>query len=367
MCRNFARFLRRNRWGRLSRGARSRSDGATAAAPACKPPGARSASSRAWASAAPVAYRAAGSFSRHRAMTAASGSETSGAKSRSGGAGRETCATRTAAGAPSNGRRPLSIRNATTPNEYRSLRPSIRSPGGLFGTHILDRAEHGSRMRKRRTVIGRGCVRDAEIRQQHAPGPSLDQHIGGLHVTMHDACGVRVPEREGRLAQHRYAVACAENAAGAEAFLKREPFDVRHDEVGETLDLGGAVDRHDVRVRHAGRRPRLAYEPLARARIGTERRQHLDRDRAIQPRVVGEVHDAHSSPTELALEPVLSGQRSAKLVEHRVGRGWIRHRARGMVCTAPVGRLGRAGHENVADWRSGREGAAIWCRDDARI
>src|SRR3989449_7635218 len=64
-------------------------------------------------------------------------------------------------------------------------------------------------------------------------------------------------------------------------------------------------DRHDVRVRKAGRRPGLAEEPLARRRLhGPVRRQHLDRDAPGEARLASEVDIPHPAATEPALQHV---------------------------------------------------------------
>ena len=59
------------------------------------------------------------------------------------------------------------------------------------------------------------------------------------------------------------------------------------------------VERADVRMVERRDRPRLALEALADCGFGGElRRQHLDRDVAIEPRVAGAIHLAHAAGAE---------------------------------------------------------------------
>src|SRR5205823_2521220 len=67
--------------------------------------------------------------------------------------------------------------------------------------------------------------------------------------------------------------------------------------------------------------PRLAKEALAHGRVVSEmRRQCLDRDLALEPRVTGEVDNAHSASTNLAFDLVLTGKCGGKRGE--VAEGW---------------------------------------------
>ena len=75
----------------------------------------------------------------------------------------------------------------------------------------------------------------------------------------------------------------------------------------------------------------LAQEALGPERGGQLGVQHLERDRAVVPEVVGEVHRGHAAAPELALEPVAVsktihqalgkiGQRSGSPVRRRERR-----------------------------------------------
>jgi hypothetical protein len=73
------------------------------------------------------------------------------------------------------------------------------------------------------------------------------------------------------------------------------------------------VDGEDVRVLQPGGEPDLALKALGAERAGKIRMQHLERDRAVVPQVVGEEDGGHAAPPELALEGVRRGQRRLQL------------------------------------------------------
>ena len=70
---------------------------------------------------------------------------------------------------------------------------------------------------------------------------------------------------------------------------------LHHQEVGVTL-LADVMERADVRMVQAGDRLRLTLEALSEIRIvGDMRREHLDGDGALEPRVGGLVDLAHAA------------------------------------------------------------------------
>src|SRR3954465_12867616 len=75
--------------------------------------------------------------------------------------------------------------------------------------------------------------------------------------------------------------------AGLEPFGERRPFDELEDQGARIADVLDSVDRADVGMIQWGKRPGLAIE--ARSSIEVQQpggRQHLDRDIAIELRVV---------------------------------------------------------------------------------
>ena len=87
---------------------------------------------------------------------------------------------------------------------------------------------------------------------------------------MHDAATVRVGERPRHLAHDARDLARGEWPRATHALGERFSVHERHrDEDDLAVRLHG-VDRDDVRVRQAGRRARLAQEPLAQHRLRGE-------------------------------------------------------------------------------------------------
>ena len=64
----------------------------------------------------------------------------------------------------------------------------------------------------------------------------------------------------------------------------------------------------DVRVLQPGGQLDLAQEPLGAERGGELGVEHLERDRAVVPEVLGEVDRRHAAAPELALERVAVGE-----------------------------------------------------------
>jgi hypothetical protein len=82
------------------------------------------------------------------------------------------------------------------------------------------------------------------------------------------------------------------------------------------------MDRDDVRVREPGGRARLAQEALARLDRREVRREHLDRDVAVELYVAREEDDAHAAAAELALKRILAGEGGLEVEEFG---GRLRH------------------------------------------
>ena len=117
---------------------------------------------------------------------------------------------------------------------------------------------------------------------------------------MHDALPMRAIERGGDLGRTAQRLIERERAL-LEARRQRLALEMlQHQEV-ERAPIGGhvpadVVQRADVRMIERGHRARLALEALPRLRVaGDLRRQHLDRDAAIQPRVPRPIHLPHAA------------------------------------------------------------------------
>ena len=176
----------------------------------------------------------------------------------------------------------------------------------LLGRHVRRRAHARAVLRElhlrlRLTAHGRGGVlelREAEIDDlRRALG--RDEDVLGLEIAVHDALVVRLRERE-RDAARDGEEALERQRLADEVAAQRLALDELHREVRAPVRLADLVDRDEVRVRHGGRRARLAQEAGAPSGIARDLfAQHLQRDRAAEALVVGEVDDAHAAAPEL--------------------------------------------------------------------
>ena len=99
---------------------------------------------------------------------------------------------------------------------------------------------------------------------------------------------------------------------GGQDLVERSPVDVLHDDVVGAVLFTPVEHRHDVRVVQVGGGLCLTTEALDERRVAGEVGvEHLDRDRPVEQLVLGQVHDGHAAPPELAVElvaPVVDGQ-----------------------------------------------------------
>ena len=147
----------------------------------------------------------------------------------------------------------------------------------------------------------------------------VEQHVRRLDVAVHDAVRVRVVERGGDLGEDRGRglrrerpppEPVAERAAGHEP--QRHPGPAVLDPVG--------VHRQDVRVLEPRRHARLLPEALGEGRVVQQLRgQDLQRDLALERRVVRANDDGHAAAAERSDDPVRSEARSG--FEAHAGRG----------------------------------------------
>ena len=168
-----------------------------------------------------------------------------------------------------NGSSPQSIWYATTPSEYRSLRPSTsRSPAdcsGLMNAGVPIAMPVAVR-RALPSLIARAMPKSVTIGRLLA---RVEQDVVGLDVAMHDAVRVRVRERVAHFAQDAAHLGGIERAAIVNPLGERVAVDERHHEKDEPVLFVDAVDRDDARVRQLRRGLRLAEK--TRADLGAKR------------------------------------------------------------------------------------------------
>ena len=143
---------------------------------------------------------------------------------------------------------------------------------------------------------GAGELGQAEV-QKLRPGLG-DHDIAGFQIAVHHAGPVRLVQgvRDvGRVGQRFF----ERKGPLLQSIGQGLTFDVLHDqEVGLTCPAN-VVKRADVRVVQTGDGKGFALEPLAElGASGEMRRKNLDRDGAIEPRVLGLIDLAHPSRSE---------------------------------------------------------------------
>jgi hypothetical protein len=119
---------------------------------------------------------------------------------------------------------------------------------------------------------------------------------------------------------------------GPKRRVERHPLQQRHDDVREPLVVADVQDGGDVVVLDPGLRAGLADEPRLRLLVGGELREHdLQRDLALEPRVLGPVHRPHAPAAEFAEQHVLPepGRRGGRGPGRRNRRDRLQVRGRG--------------------------------------
>ena len=150
---------------------------------------------------------------------------------------------------------------------------------------------------------------DAEVGKEGAPAAPLEEDVLRGQVTMRDTVGVGIAECPGGLAEHAFRLVVRHGAASAHPRAQRLAIDhAHHDE--DVLAFGvDRVDRDDVGMGQSCGNAGLAHEPIARRAVARQpRRQHLDRDRAVEPHVAREIDRGHPAASQFALERVAADE-----------------------------------------------------------
>ena len=209
---------------------------------------------------------------------------------------------------------PVAISYSTTPNENRSVRASTSCArtcsGDMYATVPSDTPR--TRQAVRAVTVGRGLVTAAGRTDLGQPeienlrvAAAGDEHIRRLDVAVDDPGGVRRLQRVGDLDRERQQQIDLERAPG-DAMLQRRPVEELHDEERAAVVLADIVDGADVGVVQRRCGARLAAESLQGLGIvGEVGRQELQRDEALQPRILGFVDDAHAAAAQLLDDAVV--------------------------------------------------------------
>ncbi len=196
----------------------------------------------------------------------------------------------------------------------------------LLGRHVRHRPQDHPRLRH---VLRRGRGRSQALHRRdrnenfgQAEVEKLDSRlrdhrIGRLQVAVDDPLAVRRLERRGDLGSEPQGLIDGEQPSG-EAFCKGLPLEQFHHQVLDAVLVAHVVERADVRVRQLGDGLRLPLEPLPDlGALGETRRQHLDRDRPLEPRVSRFVDLPHPASSQwrddlVRTEPTACRQRHLK-------------------------------------------------------
>ena len=139
----------------------------------------------------------------------------------------------------------------------------------LLGGQVVQGAEHlpgqgevGGRLRG---------LADAEVRQvrvifRAVLGQAAEQHVGRLHVPVHQPAGVRRVQRGGHLGHDPGGAGRRQRAGPVQQAVHVLAADVAHRDEQHAAGLAGVEDRDDVRVVHRGRGPGFPDEPPPESR-----------------------------------------------------------------------------------------------------
>ncbi len=192
--------------------------------------------------------------------------------------------------------------------------------GDVLGGDVVDRAHQVAVFARRCTL--RDEPREAEVGEVDVvcavgAGTRVEQDVGRLHVTMHEASCV------GSIQSARQLRECANRIRDVESTEPEAPvevtsLDVAHGDEQEVVHPPGLVDRDDVRVVDRCGQLRFTQEALAeRFFVGESCRNDLERDLPLEAEVLGQVDDAHSTPAEQRFDPVAGELRTnPRVVAH---------------------------------------------------
>jgi hypothetical protein len=171
----------------------------------------------------------------------------------------------------------------------------------LFWAHVRGRPDHAGRGRRRGRVAAERAG-DAEVRDHRVPAVA-DENVRRLDVAMHDPIRVRVVERGGDVAQDSQRTVHLQPAALRDELLHAAASHHAHRVERDAGPLADGEDRNDMRMIEPRRELGLTLE--ARVGVGVEdriERENLQRDVAVERRLVRAVHDAHAAAAEQVAE-----------------------------------------------------------------
>ena len=143
----------------------------------------------------------------------------------------------------------------------------------------------------------------------------MEQDVLGLDVAVDHAVLVGVLQRVGHLAGDAHRVLDGQLLLARQPVAQRLALDVGHDVEDQPVGLARVEQREDVRVLEVGGGLDLGQEPLGAEDGGQLGAQDLERDLAVVPHVVRQVHRGHAAGAQLALDDVAVGEGGGEAAE----------------------------------------------------
>ena len=191
------------------------------------------------------------------------------------------------------------------------ISPAInRTALDLLRRDVVDGAHElagGRQPAARGGVLGDPEVSQVDVVRLVLIGAVLDQDVARLDVTVHQAVPVRDIERPAGLAAHQHRLLGGQHMLGLQHRPQILARHIPHRDEQQVLMRAHVIDRDHIRVVERGRGPRLLQEPGPEHIVGGQlRRQHLQRYRAAQPRVLRLIHHTHPAAAQDPPQPVAS-------------------------------------------------------------
>jgi hypothetical protein len=200
-------------------------------------------------------------------------------------------------------------------------------PAGLFGTHVGRCADGETLSGDSRPVVCADGPGNPEVGQHGPPAALVEQHIFRLHITVHQPGPARCIERIGQIQHDPLHRGRVQRPLALQPLPQALSRHIVHHVVQQAGGLAGGVHRHDVRVAQPGDHPGLRQEALRDRGVGSQLGvDDLDRDRPVEGQVGRQEDHTHATGTQLALQPVLTAERSLEAGLERAGeRGhaWV--------------------------------------------
>ncbi len=178
----------------------------------------------------------------------------------------------------------------------------------LLRCDIVDRAHQlprGGEPAARDGVLGDAEIGQVDLIRIVEVGTPFDEDVARLHVAVHQAVPVRGVQRPPGLADHQQCLVRRDDAMCPEHRAQVRTRDVVHRDVEQVLARPHVIDGDDVWVVQRRRDPGLFQEAGPEDIVSRQvRGQHLERDRAAQPRMLGLVDDAHPAPAQDGPQPI---------------------------------------------------------------